>query len=88
MVQTGASSSDIHSRIKWGLANLMEEGQIAPLADADFIFCRNVFIYFSESAIGRVVRSFAEIYPASRLSICWRRRIIIKTDDGFYPDRN
>ena len=51
--------SDIHSRIKWGIANLIEEDQIAPLASADFIFCRNVFIYFSESAIGRVVQSFA-----------------------------
>ena len=51
--------SDIHSRIKWGLANLMDVDQIAPFADADFIFCRNVFIYFSESAIGRVVRNFA-----------------------------
>lgn len=51
--------SELHSRIKWSRANLMEEDQIAPLAAADFIFCRNVFIYFSESAIGRVVRSFA-----------------------------
>lgn len=51
--------SDIHSRIKWGIANLIDEKQIAPMATADFIFCRNVFIYFSESAIGRVVRSFA-----------------------------
>ena len=52
-------SNDIHSRINWGVANLMEADQIAPLATADFIFCRNVFIYFSESTIGRVVRSFA-----------------------------
>jgi chemotaxis protein methyltransferase CheR len=51
--------SDIHSRVTWGVANLMDESQIAPLAAADFIFCRNVFIYFSESAITRVVRSFA-----------------------------
>jgi len=52
-------SSDIHSRVKWGMANLMNEDEVAPLAAADFIFCRNVFIYFSESAISRVVRSFA-----------------------------
>jgi len=52
-------TSDIHSRVKWGIANLIEESQIAPLASADFIFCRNVFIYFSQSAIGRVVRSFS-----------------------------
>ena len=51
--------SDIHSRIKWSLANLIDESQIAPLSAADFIFCRNVFIYFSQSAIGRVVRSFS-----------------------------
>jgi len=51
--------SDIHARIKWNLANLMDEDQISPLAAADFIFCRNVFIYFSESAIRRAVHSFA-----------------------------
>ena len=51
--------SDIHSRVKWTVANLIEEDQIAPMAAADFIFCRNVFIYFSESAISRVVRSFS-----------------------------
>jgi len=38
----------------------MEEDQIARFASADFIFCRNVFIYFSEKAIGRAVRSFAK----------------------------
>jgi chemotaxis protein methyltransferase CheR len=56
--------NDIHSRIKWGVANLIEADQIAPLATADFIFCRNVFIYFSESTIGRVVRSFARFIRA------------------------
>lgn len=53
--------SDIHSRIKWGIANLIDEDQIAPLAAADFIFCRNVFIYFSQSAISGVVQSFARL---------------------------
>ena len=50
---------DIHARINWGIANLIDQEQIGPFAAADFIFCRNVFIYFSESAISRVVRSFA-----------------------------
>jgi chemotaxis protein methyltransferase CheR len=52
-------ASSIHSRVKWRIANLIDEDQIKPLASADFIFCRNVFIYFSESAISRVVRSFS-----------------------------
>ena len=56
--------SELHSRIKWELANLIDEGQIAPFAAADFIFCRNVFIYFSESAISRVVRSFSRYIRA------------------------
>ncbi len=51
--------NDIHRRIKWSIANLMNEEQIAASAAADFIFCRNVFIYFSENAIRRAVRSFA-----------------------------
>jgi chemotaxis protein methyltransferase CheR len=51
---------DMHRRINWGLANLMDEDQIAPFASADFIFCRNVFIYFSENAIRRAVRSFGK----------------------------
>jgi chemotaxis protein methyltransferase CheR len=51
---------DIHARIKWRIANLIEETEIADLSAADFIFCRNVFIYFSENAIRRAVRSFAK----------------------------
>jgi chemotaxis protein methyltransferase CheR len=75
-------SSDIHSRIRWGLANLMEEDQVSPLADADFIFCRNVFIYFSESAIGRVVRSFSRhIRPPGYLFVGAAESLIRLTTD-------
>jgi chemotaxis protein methyltransferase CheR len=73
---------DIHSRIKWRLANLMEETEIAPFASADFIFCRNVFIYFSESAIGRVVRSFARfIRPPGYLFVGAAESLIRLTTD-------
>ena len=75
-------SSDIHSRIKWGIANLMEENHIAPLAAADFIFCRNVFIYFSESAIGRVVRSFSRhIRPPGYLFVGAAESLLRLTTD-------
>jgi len=74
--------SDIHSRIKWSLANLVDEEQIAPLADADFVFCRNVFIYFSESAIGRVVRSFARyIRPPGYLFVGAAESLLRLTTD-------
>ena len=46
-------------RVRFQRANLVVPSEIMQLATAPIIFCRNVFIYFSESAIGRVVRSFA-----------------------------
>jgi len=75
-------NSNLHSRIKWGIANLIDEGQVAPLASADFIFCRNVFIYFSESAIGRVVRSFSRyIRPPGYLFVGAAESLLRMTTD-------
>ena len=74
--------SDLHSRIKWNIANLMDEIQIAPLATADVIFCRNVFIYFSESAISRVVRSFSRfIRPPGHLFVGAAESLLRLTTD-------
>ena len=74
--------SDIHRRITWRIANLMEEDQIASFASADFIFCRNVFIYFSENAIRRAVRSFAKfIKPPGYLFVGAAESLIRVTTD-------
>lgn len=56
-------SPEIHSRIKWTKANLMEESEIGSLATAPIIFCRNVFIYFSENAIRKTLKLFNEHMP-------------------------
>ena len=73
---------DLHSRIKWSVTNLMDESEVAPLAAADFIFCRNVFIYFSESAIGRVVRSFSRyIRPPGYLFVGAAESLLRMTTD-------
>ena len=74
--------SDIHSRIKWGIANLIDEDEISQSASADFIFCRNVFIYFSESSIGRVVRSFSRfIRPPGYLFVGAAESLLRLTTD-------
>ena len=57
--QTWRVDAKLHARIRWGVVNLMDEAEVAPLAAANVIFCRNVFIYFSDQTIGRTVRSFA-----------------------------
>ncbi|MGH7995644.1 MAG: CheR family methyltransferase [Opitutaceae bacterium] len=45
-------------------ANLVEPAEIAPLAGASVVFCRNVFIYFSPEAIRRTVARIALAMPS------------------------
>lgn len=54
----------LRQRIQWSVANLFNENEIAGFADADIIFCRNVFIYFSDSAIVKTLSLFAKYMPA------------------------
>ena len=57
-------SEELHSRIRWKTANLMSEADLEPAAmTSSVIFCRNVFIYFSEYSIRKTVRGFAEAMP-------------------------
>lgn len=54
----------LRKRITFNLANLVNETEIASLAAADVIFCRNVFIYFSEEAVLRTLDLFAKYMAA------------------------
>ena len=51
---------ELQSRVKWDKANLVNRSQVSTFATTPFIFCRNVFIYFSNDMIRRVVRTFAD----------------------------
>ncbi|HET9426301.1 MAG TPA: protein-glutamate O-methyltransferase CheR [Gemmatimonadaceae bacterium] len=44
--------------IHYGLVNLADHDEVASQPVADVIFCRNVFIYFSDDAIRRAVHDF------------------------------
>jgi len=50
----------LHARVNWDRANLVNREDVARFAEAPFILCRNVFIYFSSDMIRRVVRTFAD----------------------------
>lgn len=50
--------TDLHARIRWEVVNLLEEKAVAGMAGVPFLFCRNVFIYFSEKTIGRTLEFF------------------------------
>ncbi|MDB4909035.1 MAG: methyltransferase, CheR-type, SAM-binding domain, C-terminal [Gemmatimonadetes bacterium] len=53
----------IRDHIQYSVANLVRPEEVLPLAAADVIFCRNVFIYFSDDAIRSVVETFARAMP-------------------------
>jgi chemotaxis protein methyltransferase CheR len=57
------AARDLHARIKFVHANLLEPTDTSALATAPFVFCRNVFIYFSAATVARVVRHFADRMP-------------------------
>lgn len=56
-------SAELHRRIQWHQANLMDESKIQFLARSSIIFCRNVFIYFSQKSIRKTLDIFAEYMP-------------------------
>lgn len=53
-------NSEIHKKIIWKRANLVKEEEIRDLAKSNIIFCRNVFIYFDDSTIQKVIKVFEE----------------------------
>jgi chemotaxis protein methyltransferase CheR len=53
----------LQARIRYSRANLLDPTEIRLLATAPFVFCRNVFIYFSAQTVARVVGQFAERMP-------------------------
>jgi chemotaxis protein methyltransferase CheR len=55
----------LHARIRsWSVVNLKSRAEVEPLAEADVIVCRNVFIYFSPAAVRHVVDTFADRMPS------------------------
>jgi chemotaxis protein methyltransferase CheR len=55
----------LHRRVtSWSVVNLLCEGELAARARVPIIFCRNVFIYFSEAGVRQVVGQFARLMPS------------------------
>jgi chemotaxis protein methyltransferase CheR len=57
-------SPELHARIRWSVANLTVDDDIRAHGGASVVFCRNLFIYFSERAIQRVVGMLARSMPS------------------------
>ena len=57
-------SPELHRRVSFDIVNLMIESQVALHASAPVIFCRNVFIYFSDRSIRRALGVFERMMPS------------------------
>jgi chemotaxis protein methyltransferase CheR len=56
-----AVKSSLSARITgWSRVNVVRAEEVAQLAGADVIFCRNLFIYFHEATVRLVAEQFAE----------------------------
>jgi chemotaxis protein methyltransferase CheR len=58
-------TAQLSGRIKsWSVVNLLAREEVAPHARSSIIFCRNVFIYFTETVIRSVVEGLADAMPS------------------------
>jgi chemotaxis protein methyltransferase CheR len=55
--------SGLRAQVRYRRANLLDPGDTAEFDSARYIFCRNVFIYFSPGTVAQVVARFAERMP-------------------------
>jgi chemotaxis protein methyltransferase CheR len=56
--------SELQRRVSYDVVNLVADDEVGRHASAPIVVCRNVFIYFSEESIRRVLRVFERAMPA------------------------
>ena len=60
---------ELQRRVAYDVVNLVSPHEVARHAAAPIIFCRNVFIYFSDRSIRRTLDAFAQLMP-ERAYLC------------------
>jgi chemotaxis protein methyltransferase CheR len=74
----------LHARVRsWSVVNLRNLADVGPRAQADIILCRNVFIYFSPSAIAQVVDVFADRMPVPGYLCIGATESLLRVTDRF-----
>lgn len=72
----------LQKRVNWSVANLRNKSDIAKLARVHAIFCRNVFIYFSDDAVKKTLQDFANnMIPPGYLFVATAESLLRLTRD-------
>lgn len=75
--------SKLKARINYRLANLLNASETALLHSSRYIFCRNVFIYFSKITIRDIVNRWADHMPTPAYLITGVAESLIRISDSF-----
>jgi chemotaxis protein methyltransferase CheR len=71
----------LQRRIHWQVANLRDKSDVARLAGVHAVFCRNVFIYFSDPAVSQTLDTFAaSICPPGYLFVATSESLLRLTN--------
>ena len=70
-------------KVRFRKANLLSQGDISLLARSHFVFCRNVFIYFSRKTIKKSVDLFYEHMPSPGYLFIGASESLLKLGTGF-----
>jgi len=84
--QTGSQwtvAPELHRRIMYDVVNLVAADDVARHAAAPIVFCRNVFIYFSEQSIRRTVTAFARSMPDVSYLCLGASESLLRLNTGF-----
>jgi chemotaxis protein methyltransferase CheR len=73
----------LHRRVTWDVVNLMAADQVARWAAAPVVFCRNLFIYFSETSIRRGVGLLAALMPLPGYLCLGASESLLRITDAF-----
>jgi len=74
----------LHGRVSmWRQINLMSREDAAIVALSDIVFCRNVFIYFSDEGVKRVVKTFADHMPTPGYLCVGASESLLRATDRF-----
>jgi len=74
---------DVHHRVRWKNSNLLNPDDFILFTNIPFIFCRNVFIYFSPESIGNTVKMFFDKMPSNGYLCLGSAESIIKLNTRF-----
>ena len=82
--ETWRVDPELHQRVqRWRQVNLATPEDTAAISHTDVLFCRNVFIYFSEETVKRVVDSFADGLPDGGYLCVGAAESLLRVTDRF-----